>query len=413
MDFNDSPEEAAFRREARDWIEANAPVEHLSALKRSGFGLLEIDATEAEKVALGRDWQRKKYDAGWGCIHWPEAYGGRDANPVQNIIFHQEEGHYAKLTERLIVGLSMCAPTLMVHASEDINKTLLPRMGRSDDIWCQLFSEPGAGSDLAGIRTRAERAGDGWRINGQKIWTSGAHYSQWGLLLTRTDSELPKHKGLTMFIVRMDSPGIDVRQIRQMSEQSGFNEVFFTDVHIPDEHRIGDVNDGWRVALTTLMNERMSVSTTMTTGFEELFDFCRTWQIDGRPAVENDLVKGRLASLAVRASGLKYTAMRAISQLSQGNTPGPENSVLKLVAAAARQEAAKFALDLQGTIGLGIGADAYDEGRFQAMLMRAPGMRLEGGSDEIQRSILAERVLGMPGDPRVDKDIPFSRVPTR
>jgi alkylation response protein AidB-like acyl-CoA dehydrogenase len=293
---------------------------------------------------------------------------------------------------------------------------LLPTMASGEHIWCQLFSEPAGGSDLAGLRTRAEKAADGsgdWIINGQKIWTSGAQYSDYGILITRTDPNVPKHKGLTMFWLDMKSPGVEVRPIKQANGQSSFNEVYFTDVRIPDDQRLGEVGNGWKVSLTTLMNERLSIGSGMPTGFPELFDYCLNLQTMDGPAIDDAAVRSRLAQYAVKASGLKYTGMRAISALSKGETPGPENSIGKLVAGASMQELAMFALDLQGQAGvLNSPAEADAAGRFQAMLLRSPATRVEGGTDEILRNIIAERVLGLPGDIRVDKDVPFKDIPT-
>ena len=255
--------------------------------------------------------------------------------------------------------------------------------------------------------------GDDWVINGQKIWTSGAQHSDWGLLLTRTDPKAVKHKGLTMFFLDMRSRGVEVRPIRQMNEQSGFNEVYFTDVRIPDAQRLGPVNGGWKVSLTTLMNERLSIGSGMPTGFEELYEFCTRFELPEGAAIDNPMVKSKLAQWAVKASGLRYTAFRSISQLSKGETPGPENSIGKLVAGSTMQEIAKFALDLQAEAGVFLDGDmAADNARFQAMLMRSPATRIEGGSDEILRNIIAERVLGLPADVRVDKDVPFDQIPT-
>ncbi|MGH6965504.1 MAG: acyl-CoA dehydrogenase family protein, partial [Phenylobacterium sp.] len=300
-------------------------------------------------------------------------------------------------------------------AAEEHKQRLLPPLASGEEIWCQLFSEPAGGSDLAGLRTKAEPANDGsgdWIINGSKVWTSGAQHSQWGLLITRTDPNVPKHKGLTMFFLSMDSPGVEVRPIKQANGQSGFNEVFFNDVRIPDSQRLGAVGQGWEVSLTTLMNERLSIGSGMSTGFPELFRFCLEAEIDGRPAVDDSAVRSRLAQFAVRQSGLKYTGMRAITALSKGQTPGPENSIGKLVAGATMQELAMFALDLQGQAGVIQDADSPMNARFQGMLMRSPATRIEGGSDEILRNIIAERVLGLPGDIRVDKTVAFKDIPT-
>ena len=413
MDFEDTPTEAAFRKEVRAWINANAPKHLEDELKRASFGSNGV-ASE-DPIAAGKAWQKKKADAGWACLHWPKEYGGAARTPIERVIWGQEEGPYAALTGVFTIGHGMCGPTVMAWASEEHKRKLLPPLASGEHIWCQLFSEPASGSDLAGLRTRAVKADDGtgdWIINGQKIWTSGAQYSDWGLLITRTNPDVPKHKGLTMFFLSMKSPGVDVRPIKQANGASSFNEVYFTDVRIPDSQRLGEVGQGWEVSLTTLMNERLSIGSGMSTGFPELFRFCMEAEIDGRPAVEDSAVRSKLAQIAVKQSGLKYTGMRAISALSKGETPGPENSIGKLVAGAMMQDLAIFALDLQGESGVLWNEDSPQQGRFQAMLMRSPATRIEGGSDEILRNIIGERVLGLPGDIRVDKDVPFKDIPT-
>lgn len=413
MDFEDTPTEAAFRKEVRAWIDANAPKHLEDELKRASFGSNGI-ASE-DPIAAGKAWQKKKAEAGWACLHWPKEYGGAARTPIERVIWGQEEGPFAALTGVFTIGHGMCGPTVMAWASEEHKRKLLPPLASGEHIWCQLFSEPASGSDLAGLRTRAVKADDGsgdWIINGQKIWTSGAQYSDWGLLITRTNPDVPKHKGLTMFFLSMKSPGVDVRPIKQANGASSFNEVYFTDVRIPDSQRLGEVGQGWEVSLTTLMNERLSIGSGMSTGFPELFRFCMDAEIDGRPAVEDSAVRSRLAQIAVKQSGLKYTGMRAISALSKGETPGPENSIGKLVAGATMQDLAIFALDLQGESGVLWNEDSPQQGRFQAMLMRSPATRIEGGSDEILRNIIGERVLGLPGDIRVDKDVPFKDIPT-
>lgn len=411
MNFDDTPEEAAFRQTVRAWIAANAPKHLEEELKQSTFGNSGLKSEDP--IAAARSWQRKKFDAGWACLHWPRDYGGRGATPIERVIWGQEEGPYAALSGVFTIGHGMCGPTLMAWASEEQKRRYLPAMASGEEIWCQLFSEPAGGSDLAGLRTRAERDGDGWVINGQKIWTSGAQHSQYGILITRTDPEAPKHKGLTMFFLDMRSPGVEIRPIRQANGQSGFNEVYFTDVRIPDSQRLGAVGQGWTVSLTTLMNERLSIGSGMPTGFPELFDFCMNMELDGAAAIDDRAVRSRLATFAVRASGLNFTGMRAISALSKGETPGPENSIGKLVAGATMQELATFALDLQGQAGvLATPEQAAAGAKFQAMLLRSPATRVEGGTDEILRNIIAERVLGLPGDIRVDKDVPFHAIPT-
>src|ERR1700736_5033600 len=412
MNFDDPPQEAEFRATARQWIAANAPKQFEAELSKSSLGRIRLEKEEI--VDVGKAWQKKKAEAGWACLHWPKEYGGRGATPIERVIWQQEEGVYGKLTQPFQIGEGMCGPTVMAYGSEEHKRHYLPKLAAGEKVWCQLFSEPAGGSDVAGLRTRAEKRGDQWIVNGQKIWTSGAHYSDYGILLTRTDPEVPKHKGLTMFFLDMKSPGVEVRPIKQANGQSEFNEVYFTDVEIPDAQRLGEVNDGWNVSLTTLMNERLSIGAGMATGFPELFEFCSNLMLEDGLAIDDRNVRSKLANWAVKASGLKYTSMRTISALSKGERPGPENSIGKLVAGSMIQDVAAYALDLQGAAGVLSGPeDAEATGQFQAMLLRAPGTRVEGGTDEIMRNIIAERVLGLPGDIRVDKDVPFNKIPTK
>ena len=428
MNFDDTPDEARFRAEARAWIQANAPKHLQAELALAGFG--QPPLRSGDVLAASKAWQKTKSDAGWACLHWPVDYGGRGASPIERVIWQQEEGVYGKLAGSFIIGQGMIAPTLMAYAAEPHKQRYLPPLASGEEVWCQLFSEPAAGSDLAGLRTRAERVasssggvggaggtgdpGGDWVINGQKIWTSGAHYADFGMILTRTDPGVAKHDGLTMFFFDMKSPGIEVRPIKQANGQSGFNEVYFTDVRVPDHQRLGAVGQGWRVSLTTLMNERLSIGAGMPTGFPELLDFCRTFDTGDGLAIDNPAVRAKLATWAVRTSGLKYTAYRSISALSKGQTPGPENSIGKLVAGTTLQEIAAFALDLQGASGALVdAAQPSASARFQAMLLRSPATRIEGGTDEILRNIIAERVLGLPGDLRADRGMPFNQIPVR
>jgi alkylation response protein AidB-like acyl-CoA dehydrogenase len=411
MNFDDTPKEALFRKNARSWIAANAPKQYEDELRKSSLGRTQLKGANILEVA--KAWQKKKADSGWACLHWPKEYGGRGATPIERVIWQQEEGPYGKLSGMFIIGHGMCGPTMMAFASEEQKRKYLPPLASGEKIWCQLFSEPAAGSDVAGLRTHAQRRGDNWIVNGQKIWTSGAHYSDYGILLARTDPSAAKHKGLTMFFLDMKSPGVEVRPIKQASGHSEFNEVYFTDVKMKDAQRLGAVNDGWNVALTTLMNERMSIGAGVATGFPEIFEFCSNLVLDDGPAIDDHNVRSKLANWAVKASGLKYTSFRAISALSRGERPGPENSIGKLVAGSMIQDIAMYALDLQGAAGVLSGEQAELAGKFQAMLLRAPGTRVEGGTDEIMRNIIAERVLGLPGDIRVDKDVPFNQIPTK
>ena len=412
MNFADTPQEAAFRADARAWIADNAPHELRAELETAGFGQPALRSGDV--LAAGKTWQKRKRDAGWACLHWPREYGGRGATPIERVIWQQEEGVYGKLSSPFLIGQGMCAPTMMTYATEDQKRRFLPPLASGEEVWCQLFSEPVAGSDLAGLRTRAEKQGDHWVVNGQKIWTSGAHYSDYAILLTRTDPNVAKHDGLTMFFIDMKSPGIEIRPIKQVNGQSGFNEVFFTDLRIPDDQRLGVPGQGWKVSLTTLMNERLSIGAGMPTGFPELLDFCSRFDTGAGLAIDDPAVRAKLATWAVRTSGLRYTAYRSISALSRGETPGPENSIGKLVAGQTLQEIAMFALDLQGQAGvLTDPAMVEAAGRFQAMLLRSPATRIEGGTDEILRNIIAERVLGLPADMRADRGLPFNKIPGR
>lgn len=412
MNFGDTPQEAEFRAQARAWIEANAPHQFRDELQSAGFGQPALRSTDV--MTQAKAWQKRKQEGGWSCMHWPKEYGGRGATPIERVIWLQEEGVYAKLSAAFLIGQGMCAPTLMAHAQEAHKRRYLPPLASGEEVWCQLFSEPVAGSDLAGLRTRAERDGDDWVINGQKIWTSGAQYSDYGILLTRTDPNLPKHDGLTMFFINMKSPGIEVRPIKQANGQSHFNEVYFTNLRVPDDQRLGAVNNGWKVSLTTLMNERASIGAGMATGFPEVLEMCRQFDTGHGKAIDDPAVRSRLAQWAVRASGLRYTAYRSISALSRGQTPGPENSIGKLVAGSMLQEIAMFALDLQGQAGVSMDpAQTAAAGRFQAMLLRSPATRIEGGTDEVLRNIIGERVLGLPADMRADRGMAYNKIPTR
>ena len=404
MDFHDTQEEAEFRAEARAFLEQYATRDDIRPPR----------APESYKAFLARAkrWQNIKYDHGWACLHWPQAYGGRGATPIQRVIWSEEEGKYNVPTQPFAIGQGMCGPTLMAYAKEAQKRDLLPRMASGADIWCQLFSEPAGGSDLANLQTRAERDGDDWVINGQKIWTSGAHYSDWGILVTRTDPTVPKHQGLTFFFLNMHTPGVEIKPIKQISGRSQFNEVFFTDVRIPDAQRLGDVGDGWKVSITTLMNERLAVGDAQGADVADIIALARQMEIDGEPAIQHAAVRSKIADWYCQWSGLKYTKARVISALSRGETPGPENSITKIVSASKLQEIGSFGLDLMEMGGMMTGPEhMLFDGLFYEAYMWAPGIRVAGGTDEILRNIIAERVLGLPQDIRVDKDVPFNQVP--
>src|SRR5580658_7985666 len=290
MDFNDSPEEAAFRAEARAFLNANAEP------KASGRPTLRLGGMTAEAVKNCKAWQAKKIDAGFAGITWQKRFGGRELSPIFQVIYNQEEEDFTVPRGLFEIGLGMCIPTMMAYAKpEQLDRFVKPAL-RGEEVWCQLFSEPAGGSDLAALRTRAERDGDHWIINGQKIWTSGAHYADYGILITRTDPAVPKHKGLTMFYIDMKSPGVEVRPIKQANGMQEFNEVFFTDLRVPDTQRLGAVGDGWNVSLTTLMNERMTIGARLATGFNELFDFCCNLMTEDGLAIDDATTRSKLAS---------------------------------------------------------------------------------------------------------------------
>jgi alkylation response protein AidB-like acyl-CoA dehydrogenase len=402
MDFSDSPEEAAYRAKARAWLEANAPAEGFSFGRES-----------AGDLARARAWQAKKAAAGYAAITWPKEWGGPGGTPMQSVIFAQEEGKYGPPAPFFIVGLGMCVPTVMAFADDETKKRFVGPALRGEEIWCQLFSEPSGGSDVAAARTRAVRDGDDWVVNGQKIWTSGAQNSDYGILLVRTDVDVPKHKGMTMFWIDMKSPGVEVRPIHQMSGESGFNEVFFTDVRIPDSQRLGPVGDGWKVSLVTLMNERLSIGGIRGLGYSEFLGLAREVTIDGESALANNAFREKIAEWYVQIEGMNHTRMRAMTALSRGQTPGPENSIGKVIAASRSQEMAREAVEMLDQFGIiSDPAIAPLRAAFQAQVLASPGGRIAGGTDEILRNVIAERVLGLPGDIRVDKDVAFKDMPT-
>jgi alkylation response protein AidB-like acyl-CoA dehydrogenase len=412
MDFEDTHEEASFRAEANTWLSANAKVR---GRKAAADEMEEMENGAAGQMAASKAWQKKKAEAGYARITWPKGMGGMGGTPMQSIIFGQEEAKYDVVSGApFAIGLGMCIPTLMVYGNEEAKKRFVWPAVTGEEIWCQLFSEPAGGSDVAGLRTRAEKVGDDWVINGQKIWTTGAQFSDYGILLTRTDPKVPKHKGLTMFYIDMHDKAVDVRPIKQASGGSGFNEVFFTDLRVKDSQRLGEVGQGWQVALTTLMHERLAVGGGQGGGIDvkELMNLARTLELEDGPAIKNASVRERIADWYVRSAGLKYTTYRTMTALSRGQQPGPEASIAKVVVASKLQDIAAFAMELEGEAGALKGEDAPVHGAFQMGWMSAPGLRIAGGTDEILRNIIAERVLGLPPDIRVDKDLPFNELPS-
>jgi len=409
MDFNDTPDQAKFRATCREWLEVNA---RLKEEQSNAHGESSLDS----HLKKSKEWQKKKYDAGWAMLHWPKEYGGREATPIERIIWGQEEAKFNVPGGIFEIGLGMCGPVMMQYATEEQKNRYLAPMAEGKEIWCQLFSEPSAGSDVAGLRSKAEKDGNEWVINGQKVWTSGAHYSDFGILVVRHDPDIAKHKGLTFLFVDMKSPGITVKPIKQITGHagsgSGFNEVYFDDVRIPDSQRLGEIGDGWKVAITTLMNERLAVGDARGSDIEEALTLSKTKDDAGEALIKNDAVRERLADWFCEANGLKYTKFRTISALSKGEAPGPEASITKIVSANKLQSIGNFGIDAGDMAGMLIDED---EGisSFQGAWLGAPGLRIAGGTDEILRNVIAERVLGLPQDPRADKGLAFKDIPTK
>ncbi|HMV71911.1 MAG TPA: acyl-CoA dehydrogenase family protein [Pseudomonadales bacterium] len=406
MDFRDTPEEAAFRSEARAWLEANATA-RTSDEQRFGEGL-----DDTARIAAARTWQRRKAEAGLAAISWPREWGGRGGTAMQQVIYAQEEERF--LVPRMVFenSIGQCLPTIAMWARPEIRAQHMARGIVGDEIWCQLFSEPAAGSDTGGIRTRAENHGDEWIINGQKVWTSGAHFCDYGILLARSDWDKPKQKGLTMFIVDMKAPGVEVRPIHQMSGDTEFNEVFLSDVRIPDGNRLGEVDGGWKVMLSTLMHERLAIGGHLPTHLHRnLIQIARKARWAGRPALEDARVKAHIADAFLSQHGVELVIARGLTALSQGKEPGPEMSILKLVAGKGILDIASFALEMAGPEGITGHRDLGKEWAFlQQLWLSAPGIRISGGTDEILRNVIAERVLGLPGEIRTDRELPFREL---
>jgi alkylation response protein AidB-like acyl-CoA dehydrogenase len=401
MDFDESAEDAVFRAEVRSWF-SRPEVAAVAA----GTRLQGLEQDEGW-FARAKVWQRFLADNGWACITWPETFGGRGGTGAQAAIFAEESMRAGVLSGAFAVGVSMAGPTIIAHGSDAQKQRYLPPMARADEVWCQLFSEPGAGSDLAGLSTRAVRDGDEWIVNGQKVWTSGARQSDLGMLLARTDPDQPKHRGITWFVLDMRSPGIEIRPLRQITGASHFNEVFLTDVRVPDAAAVGGLNAGWGVAMTTLANERTFIGGSgRALGFHELVTLARTHGVAGQPVVRQELAASFIRSQLARYLGLRIRTMTA-----RGRSPHAEASIGKLVAAQNLKRNAELALAIEGAGGALAGADAPVSGAWQQAFLSAPSIRIAGGSDEVQRNVIGERVLGLPGEPRLDKDLPFRELP--
>jgi alkylation response protein AidB-like acyl-CoA dehydrogenase len=407
--------EEQFIADATAFLEANASLksEHSEFVWGQGpdnSAMFEKIDREAERVELAESqaWRAKKYDAGFGWISGPTAYGGSGLPRKYERIWGQLEGKYETPDGGFFgIGLGMVAPTIAEHGNPKVAGELLPKLYRGDMVACQLFSEPGAGSDLASLQMRADRDGEEWILNGQKVWTSGAHYSDVGEVIARNDFDMPKHRGLTGFIVDMKAPGVDVRPLRQMTGGANFNEVYFTDVRVPDSHRLGDVNQGWAVALTTLMNERASIGSGSGGGggsFTKLREMARHYGVDDQATVRQQLME-----IYTQGAVLGWSNRRTMDALKAGKTPGPEMSLSKMSLVRQMLLTCDFVSEVLGNR---LTVDTGEWGTFSwsDYLLGVPAMRIAGGSDEVMRNIVGERVLGLPKEPGIDTTSPFRDI---
>ena len=391
MDLNDTPELAEYRKHVRAWLDEHA--HEAPKIEELGFHTEQVDAMRA--------WQRTLADAGFVGITWPQEYGGEGLSTLEAVVFNSELKRAGVPGMLDHIGVGNIGPTIIAHGTPTQQERHLLPLLRADEMWCQLFSEPVAGSDLAGIHTRARREEDGsWRINGQKVWTTGAQWASFGLLLARTDPDVPKHRGLTMFIVPMDAEGVTVRPLRQVSGEAHFNEVFLDDVRLDPEATVGDAGDGWTVAMTTLMFERLAVLG----AYEQL-----GWGADrfadvlaGTPAAEDPAFRQRLAHVGAEMLSLKFTAYRTLTALQRGMIPGPEAGLSKITTIDASSRGGELVIEA-------LGPDAL-EGFWGGFIAEIMGLRSGGGTDEIVRTMIGERVLGLPPEPRADKGVPFSEL---
>jgi len=400
-----------FQADALAFLEANAPRKEAEKKFVWGEGadkvaMFEEKDRKSEKLDVTEAcaWRRKKFDAGFGYVFGSEQYGGRGLPVAYSRAYDALEANYEIPSQSCFtIGLGMVAPTIVAHGSDTARDLYVRKMYRGDIVGCQLFSEPGAGSDLANLSTKAERDGDEWIITGQKVWTSGAHYSDIGEIIARTDFDMPKHKGLTGFIVDMHAPGVEIRPLRQMTGGASFNEVFFTEVRVRDDHRLGDINNGWNVALTTLMNERAAIGAGGGGGgmFTRVIEMVKFYELDKDPVVRDELAK-----IIIHNKVAGYNNQRAMDKIKSGQMPGPEMSMAKLAGTANMMRLGDF---VSMVLGPKLIADTGEWGTFawNQLILGTPGGRIAGGSDEVMRNIVAERVLGMPKDPGIDSKSAF------
>ena len=397
MDLNDTPEQAEYRKEVRAWLDANkadAPI-------LQGEGAL----TDPDEIlAAHRAWQAKLAEAGLAGATWPKEYGGQGIGPVESVVISQEMQQAGVPGILDVIGVGMLGPTIIAHGTEEQKQRYLGPMLHADEIWCQMFSEPAAGSDLAAVQTRAKHNDDGtWTLNGQKVWTTNAQFASYGLLLARTNPDIPKHKGMTMFIVPMDAEGITVRGLRQISGEAEFNEVFFDDVVIDADSVVGGEENGWGVGLTTLMFERLTIGLGSSSFGYRATRFAEAIAADPTAASDHE-VRHNFGELAAELEAIRWTGYRSISALQDGQIPGPEFGLAKVTTVNCAVRAGDLIADI-------VGPEALDEdSEWAYMISFLPGLKSAGGTEEILRNTIGERVLGLPPEPRLDKGIPFSEL---
>jgi alkylation response protein AidB-like acyl-CoA dehydrogenase len=402
--------EQEFRRRVQDFLDRHA--RRRSSRDDGSRDVMDMDEPESQAVKRAKEFQAALFDAGLAGLTWPTEYGGQGLSGRYQTIFNEVSADYIIPTFIYTIGFGMCIPTVLAHGTEELKQRYVRPAARGGEVWCQLFSEPSAGSDVASLRSTAALDGEEWILNGQKVWTSGAHYCDFGIVLARTNPDVPKHKGLSMFVLDMHAPGVTIRPLRQMNGGANFNEVFFDNVRIPADHILGEPGEGWRVALTTLMNERVAIgagrSTEKTEPLTHIMhhlDLARERGLTGDPKVRQDL-----ADLLIRYWVLDMVGLRIRATIAAGRVPGPEGSVAKLSGALLTSRSAEVACRLAGPA-----ATAWDSGGDPVFavptVLTAPGAGIAGGTNEVMRNILGERVLALPKEPQVDRDLPFRELP--
>jgi alkylation response protein AidB-like acyl-CoA dehydrogenase len=394
VDFTLTADQQAFRERVRSWLKANIPAEWKS------LGSTEVPRAEAYEFL--RTWQGKLHEGGFIGVTWPKEYGGQSLTFVEEMILHEEMALQKAPPMLNVLGVGMAGPTIIAYGTEEQKKRYPDKILSCEEIWCQGYSEPNSGSDLASLQTRAVKDGDHYVINGQKVWTSLAHMADWMMLLARTDPDAPKHKGITYFLLDMHAPGVTVRPLRQITGDAEFNEVFFDNVRVHESQVLGGVNNGWAVGLTTLMYERLALGfglqVRLRIALESLLDMARRVEKTGRVVTKDPVMRQKLAQLWIDTEALKYTGARAITRLLKGELPGPEASTGKMGWVETNQKLQELAMEIEGPYAqLTKGSDrAIDGGVWQYGFLRSRANSIEGGTTEIQKNIIGERVLGLP-----------------